>query len=403
MLTAQNPSAQATHNPMDISEILNPSHGAAASVSNHTMEIDSDQTSEDTTVFYRTTGRSKLVPDVVVPWDHQSTQNYSLPAMKTTPSQALPPVFSHRHDNVLPHHGVFSTPPLPLSTRTTPPLRRHTSSPLFQLAQLTLPKTHQDRQLLDPSSTASLSPSHRTQEETKARLSPWDIPLHHHLRKSPQFEKSRLPPLLFLEHQPQHHRNPRNNSPDRQRKPSFSNSPYDDEEVHWIRYQREDCGESWQNMLVLWNQQFGTKRLTVQCLSSRYYRDNKIPALDECGKPILDRNGKAVMIPAKVRDRNTAEGKDIPFTFVEKHPYWALRYDWVSPAHKEKARNILAALDAPCEPSSKSHTFISCGGLKLIPGIEKKRYQRGIRMAPKAERYVKRKDKLENSPISSKI
>lgn len=93
----------------------------------------------------------------------------------------------------------------------------------------------------------------------------------------------------------------------------------------------------------------GAKRDSVPCITSRYYRSNLLPKLNNNGKPMLEQNGKFVMCPAKVRERATDEGKDTPFLFVDLYPEWALEYDWVIPEHKDKAMRVLQILDGAIE------------------------------------------------------
>jgi hypothetical protein len=132
---------------------------------------------------------------------------------------------------------------------------------------------------------------------------------------------------------------------ERKHKPPHSNKPYTPEHVYWMRYMKEDCGKSWKEMLVSWHIQFSDDpRESDQCLSSRYYRNNKAPEVDQSGNPIVGPNGKAVMFSAKVRSRTTPQGKamDVPFKFVEKHPEAALTYAWVSEGDKAIARKIIS-------------------------------------------------------------
>lgn len=70
-----------------------------------------------------------------------------------------------------------------------------------------------------------------------------------------------------------------------------------------------------------------------------------MPLLDEDGELVFDSNSKVVMIPAKVRGRNTGEGKQIPYLLIDMHPDFALVYDWVKPEDKLKATRILQGLE----------------------------------------------------------
>ncbi|CAL3968590.1 unnamed protein product [Diplocarpon coronariae] len=129
---------------------------------------------------------------------------------------------------------------------------------------------------------------------------------------------------------------------------SFSNRPYTQEQVHWLRYHNEDCDLSYSEMFRLWGRQFphpSDARGDGQNFSSRLYRDHKVPAMDARGDPTFDAAGKPRYIECKVRQRTDPAQMDIPFKLVEKHPEWALYWSWVSPADKAIARQILDGKD----------------------------------------------------------
>lgn len=97
--------------------------------------------------------------------------------------------------------------------------------------------------------------------------------------------------------------------------------------------------------------------MNVAGLSSRYYRDNKVPKLDEQGELAVDNNRKVIMIPCKVRGRDT-EGKEIPYMFVDRYPDQALLYDWVKLEDKEKARQILQDFEEEVKETGISGTLL---------------------------------------------
>ncbi|PBP15941.1 hypothetical protein BUE80_DR013290 [Diplocarpon rosae] len=137
---------------------------------------------------------------------------------------------------------------------------------------------------------------------------------------------------------------------------SFSNRPYTQEQVHWLRYHNEDCDLSYGEMFRLWGRQFphpSDARGDGQNFSSRLYRDHKVPAMDAHGEPTWDARGKPRYIECKVRQRTDPAQMDIPFKLVEKHPEWALYWSWVRPADKAIARRILAGQDLDFAQTSK--------------------------------------------------
>ena len=134
---------------------------------------------------------------------------------------------------------------------------------------------------------------------------------------------------------------------------------------------------------------FPENRLSDQCLSSRYYRDNRVPLVewtDALGaiytssspsssspfcdsgdgellaaqkadgvrgreerfpRLMRDEKGRIKWMAAKVRDRASEEGKElgIPFHLVDKHPERAVAYAWVREEHKVLARGVLERRD----------------------------------------------------------
>lgn len=83
------------------------------------------------------------------------------------------------------------------------------------------------------------------------------------------------------------------------------------------------------------------QRLTNQCLSARYYRDNKTPRLHENGRPVLDSNGKPIYDELKVRQRNCPGSEGIPFRLCERDPERVLTYSWVQEEDKMLAKRVI--------------------------------------------------------------
>lgn len=126
-------------------------------------------------------------------------------------------------------------------------------------------------------------------------------------------------------------------------RPPHSNKAYTQEQVDWMRFFHDDLGNAWKSLPIKFQQQFATEtRDSDQCFSSRYYRDNQVPDHDNW-EPILGSDGRPRLMAAKVRQRQTPEGRalDIPYKLVEKHPERAITYSWVGRDHKETAREIL--------------------------------------------------------------
>lgn len=133
----------------------------------------------------------------------------------------------------------------------------------------------------------------------------------------------------------------------------------------WMRYFKVDRGMKFNDMLPLFWEQFperwdpfSSPEATGQMLSSRYYRDNDRPDVDDEGKCGFDDKGKLRLIKAPVRQQTTDEGKELsfPMTMVDKWPARLLEYDWklgILEEHKERAVQILAGNDKSDPQGSK--------------------------------------------------
>lgn len=125
-------------------------------------------------------------------------------------------------------------------------------------------------------------------------------------------------------------------------KAPHSNIAYTEEQVDWIRYQKEDCKRTWDEMLELFRSTWGF-RTSRQCLSSRYYRDNVYRVVNDDDVQVYDAEGKPEYYPVKVRERKLPEiiTAGLAYLFVDKDPEKALGYTWVSPEHKELAKKTI--------------------------------------------------------------
>jgi hypothetical protein len=135
----------------------------------------------------------------------------------------------------------------------------------------------------------------------------------------------------------------------RKRKRSRSNEPYNKpytkEQQDWIRYQREDLSHGWEEIKENFYVKFPDvqrRRNSAAAFSSRFYRGNRVPKLDENSQPVIDTNGNFVMMQANVKDR--VKG-DWPSRLVDLHPELVLSYGWVTEEGKKEANEILEILD----------------------------------------------------------
>ncbi|KUJ07339.1 uncharacterized protein LY89DRAFT_766512 [Mollisia scopiformis] len=126
-----------------------------------------------------------------------------------------------------------------------------------------------------------------------------------------------------------------------------SNERYSTEQVHWIRYHKTDLKWNWKDIAGRFVIVFSTERPDASegGLTSSFYRDNDVPRIDRHGNFLYDATtNKILTLDMKVRTKDEGECSDekCPWSFVERYPWAALKYDWVSPAHKLQAKNIIA-------------------------------------------------------------
>jgi hypothetical protein len=153
--------------------------------------------------------------------------------------------------------------------------------------------------------------------------------------------------------------------------------------IMWMRYFAVDRDFKYNDLLPLFWEQFPERwdpvtspRATGQMISSRLYRDNDRPELDENNKWGFDDKGKLKMVKAKVREQTTAEGKDLsfPYTLVEKWPARLLEYEWKMPIleeHKEMARRILRGDDPNDPQGSKLISILTDCSLNLCSLLDR--------------------------------
>ncbi|KAI6247172.1 hypothetical protein HI914_05022 [Erysiphe necator] len=137
--------------------------------------------------------------------------------------------------------------------------------------------------------------------------------------------------------------------PEGQKSTAILNHPYSREQLHCVRYLKEDLHLPWNRVFEEFHRIFSDQpgfivRESEAALTSRSYRDNFIYASMN-NRPLLNSNGMPIRVQAKVRQRLVAQEKHIPFKLVEKHPSWAIKYDWVRPEHRVIAQAILDGSD----------------------------------------------------------
>ncbi|KAH7317350.1 hypothetical protein BKA65DRAFT_515791 [Rhexocercosporidium sp. MPI-PUGE-AT-0058] len=132
----------------------------------------------------------------------------------------------------------------------------------------------------------------------------------------------------------------------RKRTGRSSNKRYTQEQLHWLQYHLEDRGFNYTALYNQWSIQFPEDhREPKQAFSSRLYRENCYPMLDENGGLVRDCDGEPIITRIGVRKRKDLEFRDLPYKLWEKHPEWALYWDWVLPEHKVMAQKILEGRD----------------------------------------------------------
>ena len=141
-------------------------------------------------------------------------------------------------------------------------------------------------------------------------------------------------------------------------KNSACNKPYNPVQVDWIRYHKEDLAMPYKLMgepfARLWPGEFKTEH----CFSARLYRNNEVPRVDADFRPVYDDNGEPIMESAKMREMKSPAGKarGIPFSLVERFPWRAVEYAWVSDESKAVARAIMEGKD-PKDPTGREYSL----------------------------------------------
>lgn len=130
-------------------------------------------------------------------------------------------------------------------------------------------------------------------------------------------------------------------------KSPHNNTPYTEEQIHWIIHQK-NSGNNYGRIAVLFMSRWPGKSRTSDAMSSCFYRHQIAPHLNPQGGLMYDRSGDVIVKMLKKRDQDkAAQDKSADgyrfrdyFTFLTCNPEEALTYDWVTPMEKERARQI---------------------------------------------------------------
>lgn len=136
---------------------------------------------------------------------------------------------------------------------------------------------------------------------------------------------------------------------------SSCNRPYNRAQIDWIRYFKVDLSISYDSMDKPFAVQWPGESKTGHCFSARLYRDNWMPCVDAANNPMYDEKGRVKMEAAKMREMKTQEGKEkcIPYSLVDRYPWRAVEYQWITVEDKERARAILSG-DDPSDPTGRT-------------------------------------------------
>jgi hypothetical protein len=146
------------------------------------------------------------------------------------------------------------------------------------------------------------------------------------------------------------------------------NKPYNPAQVDWIRYSKVDLGLSYKAMGEQFAKMWPGESKTEHCFSARFYRDNYVPRVGADGRVERDDKGEPIMEPAKMRDTKTAAGKErcVPYSLVERYPWRALEYPWVSRKSKELAQQIMDGKDQKDPTGGKYCVHLFCSVLLAL-------------------------------------
>jgi hypothetical protein len=318
---------QKGNNPMAISALLNSPPDQNLGTYCNSVEEEQHQRliiSLSNNRLQRQVYLSPMVLEPLSPAYSQPLVHHTGPVELSPPQSPTSASYHRKSFSTTFNHG-YATPP-PSSGQSSPELHSQsnfrTEAPVYyHLAPR--PRGNQQQRLRDPHYNTPI-------QVQSIRVSYSSTHRHHpRLRQSPKKATHRVS-------KPRKHIGP------------HSNKPYTVEQVHFLRYHKEDLANVWLAVHSMFYQRFpDSERLSIACLTSRYYRDNRVPKVDANGELVLDKNGNPIMIKAKIRDRATPEGKSIPYLFIEKHPEFALKYDWVRPEDKAVALKILQGLVQP--------------------------------------------------------
>ena len=117
------------------------------------------------------------------------------------------------------------------------------------------------------------------------------------------------------------------------------------EHAQWLRYQKVDLLRTWPQVISDFVIHF--QHEPPKALQDYFYGISDIVALDEDGNAVIDRQGRHQFIKVTSRLLKQQPVLDgVPVTLVERYPWEALAYNYVSPEHKRQAKAIVEAIDS---------------------------------------------------------
>ncbi|CZR66832.1 uncharacterized protein PAC_16733 [Phialocephala subalpina] len=368
-------------NIMDINALLNPK------TEEETQDVKMENNLATATRSYDLPIHPRATPVEVGGYDH----HYPTPANSS----------SHQYSKIVPKVSnqppCGPLPPMNLSYEDCPsPALSHAEyHPCQSITQMTIQVT-QSESLNKCASTIYHGPRQLQVQQSQRRPSYLPTASHVQARQCPPHQRDHRSSRLERDHLHQRASTPTSPistsspchlqatyqtvvSPPKKRK-TCSNEAYRREQVHWMRYMKIDMNIKWGAIEAEFPIKFNQERdPSSGGLSSRYYRDNSLPCIDGDGNLMYDSSGKPLIMTMKVRSKDNAECGEAPWTFVERHPWMALEYEWVSIEHKKMAVKIVADIEKtdPSQYTRKQQFAVAIREFERIKDASKQTRRNG--------------------------